>query len=148
MRLIEGKPQALPGSCYLCGAASRDQFVDLETQVEFHGAMYLCDKCIIQMGDAVGMLSVKKRVELEKTLVKLKQDNEVLEEERQSLKRVLRGYDDVRAFISDDLVPAWSDGAPKQDLSRREKELEGGEGGPSESFDVKRLDDLRSIEGS
>lgn len=131
MKLIEGLPVALPGSCYLCGSASRDQYVDLETQVEFHGAMYLCDKCITQMGDFIGMLSVKKTEELLEVVKKQAFQNELLEEERESLRKVLRGYDDVRAFIADGSIPTFRNDSTEQSLSSREKELLGGTGGSS-----------------
>lgn len=144
MKLIQGSPPALPGSCYLCGNGSRDVYVDLETQVEFHGAMYLCDKCVIQMGTAVGMVSVEKHEKFLQELERVRAKAELLEEERSSLKKVLRGYDDVRAFITDGSVPSFRDDSAESNLSEREKELGGRTPRPSKQSDVKRLDDLRA----
>lgn len=40
---------ALPGQCFLCGSADRKEFIDTERQLEFHGAVYICDECVAIM---------------------------------------------------------------------------------------------------
>lgn len=67
--LLTTAPQALPGSCYLCGSATRERFIDMAVSVEFHGAMYLCDLCVTEMATLLGFTSqegleaLKKQVE-------------------------------------------------------------------------------------
>ena len=148
MKAIKGSPPALPGSCYLCSSASREVYIDLETQMEFHGAVYLCDKCVTQMGDALGMLSVAKSEALKDDLAQAVRENLELQEEVLAVKDVLRGYNDVRDYLDRDSLPSGDNDSSEPSLSEREKELAGGEGGSSESSDVKGLGDLFSAESS
>lgn len=73
--ILTHSPSALPGSCYLCGSASREAYVDTNRQVEFHGAMYLCNLCIAEMSQLLGFTTPDQaeglRQELETTRVDL-----------------------------------------------------------------------------
>lgn len=61
-------PGALPGSCFKCGSASRAEYIDLDFSMEFHGAVYLCNLCVTEMGTLIGLLSPRKKAELEEAL--------------------------------------------------------------------------------
>jgi hypothetical protein len=146
MQLINGTPQALPGSCYLCSSATRKRYIDLNTQVEFHGAMYLCEECITAMGDELGLLSTKKADRLRSENKRLRDIIEVHEEENKAIKKVLDGYSDVRAFIGSDSDS--SDGATVAEfsLSEREDSVDGGEEGPSKPSNDEGVDDVRTTD--
>lgn len=64
MRLTES-PQALPGSCMLCGSGNRKLYVDTGFSIEFHGAVYLCvDHCVNLMAGMAMFLSPQRYSEL------------------------------------------------------------------------------------
>lgn len=146
MKLIEGSPPALPGSCYMCSSASRERYIDMETQVEFHGAMYLCELCATLVGRMVGMLSVEEYGTLKEQSVL--QELQLLQRENQirTLEKVIDGYDDVRVHFtgslespSDNLVPAVS-------VPEREESVAGGEDGPAGQGNVEGVVDVPESE--
>lgn len=49
-------PSALPGSCYFCSSASRGSYVDTTCDIEFHGAVYVCDICVTEMARLLGFI--------------------------------------------------------------------------------------------
>lgn len=49
------KPTALPGSCVFCGRAEDSNgFVDTQCELDFHGALQVCYRCVKAMYDAFG----------------------------------------------------------------------------------------------
>lgn len=63
MKLLE-IPVALPGSCYICGSASREYYIDLEVHVEFHGRMYLCNVCVGTINQLTGSATPEEVAQL------------------------------------------------------------------------------------
>lgn len=55
MELVE-YPQALPGSCKICGSATKSPFIDTGSYEEFHGAIYYCHECAGQFARLLGFL--------------------------------------------------------------------------------------------
>lgn len=151
MKLIEGGPPALPGCCYLCGSGTRARFIDLETQVEFHGAMYLCETCIVEMAVQLGM-------EVEKKVTKLKFENLSMHtelsrahEEINDLKKALNdGLADLQPYLNAESKPP--DFSGDSSLSEGEESptgeggMERGQEGSAEPTNDEGVGELRSTE--
>lgn len=86
-------PEALPGSCYVCGSGSRDFYIDFNTDIEFHGAFYLCSECIKHIGRLAGYLSPQES----KTIL---QNKEVLERENSELREKVSNMESAIASLS------------------------------------------------
>lgn len=55
--VINGSPPALPGCCFLCSTAKQGiRYIDPRRDLEWHGAIYICEECAIEMGQNLGML--------------------------------------------------------------------------------------------
>ena len=119
MKFVEGRPAALPGSCYLCNNASRDKYVDLETQVEFHGAMYFCDLCITELASLLNMLPSQEGQRLQLENLGLRTQVDSLKGEITGLKKVIDGYSDIRSNY------AFGSGASDVDDSSEQRSSEG-----------------------
>ncbi len=66
--LSEG-PVASPGSCTICGYASRERrYLDPRLDFEFYGSVIFCELCIISMGQEFGLISPDKVAEIEARL--------------------------------------------------------------------------------
>lgn len=61
-------PLALPASCMLCPGSVRKLYVDTGVQIEWFGAIILCDECIKHMGRMIGMITEADRDTLVTTL--------------------------------------------------------------------------------
>lgn len=48
---------ALPGTCIFCPGSVRDRFVDTGIQVEWYGAIIICEQCVTSMGQQFGMVT-------------------------------------------------------------------------------------------
>lgn len=142
MQLIKGSPPALPGSCYLCSNASRKRYIDMETQVEFHGAMYICELCATLVGRMVDMISEEDYDSLKEKSVQ--QELQIIQFNNQlaALQKVIDGYDDVRAYIDSDIEPPELAIVSTVPLPERETEVAGGEDGPSGQGSVEGLVDV------
>jgi len=143
MKLIYGGPPALPGQCYLCAVATRNRYVDLETQVEFYGAMYLCELCIAEMGQKLGMATEEQVTDLNFKLVGLYEKLEHSYKEIETLKGVLNGYDDVRSFLGSDSLFNQSDTSSEQGKAGNEESVRSGEEGSSKPSDESQLGGLQ-----
>lgn len=53
------EPMALPGCCFKCRAGSnnRDFFIDFEFSFDMHGAVYICNECVLEMAHAAGYIA-------------------------------------------------------------------------------------------
>lgn len=57
------KPTALPGSCVFCGRASDPNgFIDTQCELEYHGALQVCYRCVKAMYDAFGFDAIARSV--------------------------------------------------------------------------------------
>lgn len=83
-------PQALPGSCYLCGSANRASYIDAGCSVEFHGAMYLCDTCIAEMSRMLGYIAREDYIKLQDNKDELERQVFVLGEKLSAVEESLR----------------------------------------------------------
>lgn len=107
-------PQALPACCIFCPGSVRDRYIDTELQIEFHGAVYICDTCILSMGRMIGMIS-KEQAEiliLENTETSTRMFH--LQRRQAALESSLRdladaGYDNVRLNEHGDLSAHFAD---------------------------------------
>lgn len=139
-------PSAIPGSCYFCGSASRNSYVDTGSSVEFHGAMYICVTCVLEMARLFDLASVEE-------VKALRVDNEcylqLVEEQNNRLKaaeEVINGYRnlntslvvDVNSFGSSHSVGYLAEQEPLPGA----EDLGTGEGETSESGDDKGMAEL------
>lgn len=153
MELIHGGPPALPGSCYLCSSGDRKRYIDTKINVEFHGAMYMCDLCIAEMAQKLGMATEEQVSQLNFEVLNLRSKEQHFREEIQALKGVIDGYDDVRSFLdspslfaeSSDSSDLREEGSTDQ-LPEGEGSLDQGESGPSEQTDDEGMGELRTGE--
>lgn len=97
---IVNAPVALPGCCFICGAASREYFIDTGRSIEFHGAVYFCSECLTEMATAAGFLSVKNTALLKFEMEKLEARVFELTKKEAGLEQTVRGL--VAAGYSND----------------------------------------------
>lgn len=57
-------PIAAPGSCYLCGSATKFPFIDWGVSIEFYGALYTCSECTSAVASLLGMASREQHAKL------------------------------------------------------------------------------------
>lgn len=148
---ITHSPQALPGSCYVCGCGTRDSYVDFNLQIEFHGAFYLCNICAGAIAKLYTYITFDEykdlqfnKEDLERQLYDATVRIDGLEKAIEGLRKagyqilstgepgVLSGYGSV------------SDEIPREDSSEPRSEVGTGEGTPPESYDDEGMDILRS----
>lgn len=60
---------ALPGTCIFCPGSVRDRFVDTGIQVEWYGAIIICEQCVTSMGQMFGMATRGQVSDLETIIV-------------------------------------------------------------------------------
>lgn len=85
MRLTDS-PEALPGSCFICGNASRDSYIDTGISIEFHGAIYLCNTCLEEAAQLLGFIVPREAA-------RLRLENDDYRTEIYNLKRQLDGLE-------------------------------------------------------
>lgn len=150
VQVIEGTPPALPGNCFTCSSADRKRFVDWGISIEFHGAFYMCDACLLEAADKLGCLSESASKDLLREQVRDKLKIEKLEGELASVKEILRGYKSLSSYLGDEPnpVPVSSDTPrPSKKRDREERgEVESGETGSPEQSDEPGLGDVRPTE--
>jgi len=72
--IVEGKPFLAPGMCFLCEQSNPvrhvDTFRDFEGVVreKLDGRKYVCEACLAEYGEALGMLDPKKAEKLKEDL--------------------------------------------------------------------------------
>lgn len=55
--VIHGSPPSLPGNCFLCSTAKQNtRYIDPRRDLEWHGTVYLCEECVVEMAHNLGML--------------------------------------------------------------------------------------------
>lgn len=78
--VTEGKPFLAPGMCFLCEQSNPvrhvDTFRDFEGIVRerLDGRKYVCEQCLAEYGEAIGMLSEKKADKLREDLLNAKNE--------------------------------------------------------------------------
>ncbi len=68
-------PVALPGTCMMCPGSVRKLYVDTGIQIEWFGAVIICDECIKHMGRMMGMITVEERDVLVTTITEKDEEN-------------------------------------------------------------------------
>lgn len=103
MRLTTA-PEALPGSCFKCGAANREFFIDLGMSFEFHGAVYICSECVIEMSALSGFVSREEISQLVIEKEKLGTENFVLQKRIDGQGKIIDGLRTLRSIDRVDSV--------------------------------------------
>lgn len=155
MILIHGGPPALPGCCYLCGSGSRELYVDLNRDVDYHGAMYICDLCLTQMAHMIGLEDATKSTEVQLKLLAANEKIERLQGELGALKDLKDVMDNIRNYAasSDDIdvspvEPEQGNYQGEEELADGETELASGEERSPEPIDEQGMDELRTGQSS
>ncbi len=150
---ITDSPEALPGSCKLCGSGTKAPFIDFGLSEEFYGAWYLCEECYSEGARLLGYLPPVEALALETKYIAL------LEEKFQLLVKVSgleQAIDGLR--IARDSIPSDISDRPDSisvSLFEADEESQGGEnllgsgeGETSEPSDDKGLGELHSDDGA
>lgn len=146
--VIYGGPPALPGSCFLCNSAERERFIDWAVQVEFHGAFYLCDLCIIEAARAIGMLTEEQSEVLNLKYLNAQEQVKNTQDELSAVKRLVDGMDAVSRYLNDDSVSRESDSSSTEGTQESEGGVAEREEGPAESSTDENVGELRSADDS
>lgn len=150
MKLVD-TPTALPGSCKICGTGDpgRGPFLDTLTSEEYHGAVYYCRECCLEIARLFGCLPPNE-------CQILKDTNETLQErvanQVKTIDGLERAIDGLRSAgysngLSDLPYPSF---APVQVSDERSEGTESpvgtGTGTPDESSDDEGMEQLHSDE--
>lgn len=144
-------PQALPGSCFMCGSGKRDWYVDTEQSFEFYGAAIICNVCIEALSHIAEWISPDTYKEMSRALEEAEHDvfeytkrNQALENAIDGLKKA--GY----SYIDDSTVVRRSGYVVPSDETTRAVNIDertkvgSGEGETPEPTDDEGMDFLRS----
>lgn len=160
-------PGALPGECFLCAGDSttREWFIDTGRQMEFHGAVYICNECLLEMAAMVGCASQVETTALVEAHMLLEQKVFGLETELAGMYEMERAIDvfirarSSRSYLRPDgshagldaagrnVSDADNSGLTEDRPSDGEAPVGTGAGAPSESGDGQGVDELRSTSG-
>lgn len=98
----------IPGACATCGSGDSERtYVFLGVHFDFHGALILCNMCIVQVSELVGCMApvIAERihlqaVELAETNKALRAENEALHDRLEVFDAAIRGITDRSASAS------------------------------------------------
>lgn len=113
-------PEALPGSCFVCGNASRESYIDTGVSLEFHGAVYLCNLCLAEAAHLLGFATPDEVTALKNTVSTLETKQYELRRQLDGLEMAINGFTLARGTggadsISDvDLVASSADDRTSQ----------------------------------
>lgn len=91
---ITDNPLALPASCLFCPGSVREWYVDTEYDVEFHGALYICNKCLAEMARLANYTTPEDTEAFNKKISHLEEDNFSLSTKVDGLERAINGMVD------------------------------------------------------
>lgn len=146
-RVTSDQVTALPGTCIMCPRSVRPEFIDTGIQIEWFGAVILCNYCVVQMGQMFGMLTQEQVDELKLAIVE--RDNTIFE-----LRKQLSGLENIRLGLalagyvvpdnpSDESVPSGRSEAPDSRPSSGQILLDLGTGKAPEQVHDEGLAELR-----
>lgn len=161
---------ALPGSCLLCGGASKQRYMDFRISLEFYGALYICDECFFAGAQLFGFMTPDQVSELKREVEEAREKLLDLEIKNSSLNQAVQSMatanfgnnkvmvvlesvsDSVHSFdssTSDSSASVLEDSDISTEDSRdRTEQLDFGAGTSDESSDDEGVDKLRSNESS
>lgn len=141
MRLTTG-PEALPGSCFKCGSANRDFFIDLGMSFEFHGAVYICSECITEMASLSGFVSKEEISQIILDKEHLSEENFILVKRIDGQRKIIDGLRDLGDAdrASSNLMFGMDADMESEAAPSGESDLGTGEGEITESSDDERMD--------
>ena len=150
MQLIS-TPVSLPGSCFFCGSASRESYIDTTLSIEFHGAFYICNICAKNIGTLVGMMDEDKAILLRQENESLQGKIEELTLALKAAEESIRGLTVFRRYApnlsssdsSEQPVTVSSD-EDVEEPSGREETVESKGKRSSKSANEQGMDDIRS----
>ena len=95
-------PGALPGCCFMCrsDATNREWFVDVGLQLDFHGAIYICNMCLWEMAHTVGWMTPDESLQLKGQVGDLRSEAYRLRRELAALRDM---EDAIDTFVSNRL---------------------------------------------
>ena len=139
---------ALPGCCYFCHSSNREGYVDTKQSIDFYGAVYICDACIMEMAHLFGMLSSDTRDIYEAKLRTLEEENFDLKVKITGLEQAIDGLRIAGRIPGPDPVRVSNVDSENgnSESEQRTPELDSGAGTDDEQGDDEGVGDLRSDE--
>lgn len=143
-------PSAIPACCLFCPGSAREQYIDTGAQMDYYGAVYICDQCVIAMASQLGCATPERTSQYDRRF------KELTNEKFELLKRVAGLEAAVRGLADAGLVPipqlpdpgvllpdAQGQGGESQERSEAPQrgldQVGGGEGTSPESSDDESL---------
>lgn len=152
MDLIHGGPPALPGACFKCSSGTRKRYLDWGAQWDFHGALYLCDECVIEMARLLGMGTEEQFTKLNFDLLTSREKINQLQGEIDALKKSFNGLDELNEYFAP--APASNSSLSVGSVDEGEELPDStsgsssGQEGLTEPLDDEGVDELRTTESS
>lgn len=146
-------PVANPGKCYYCGGVDKEQYLDTGIQIEFYGALYICNECFRAIANKMNYISPLQHVDLQDKVESLTQDREALEFKLMALEQALNSlkaagfHDPDSDSVSNNKLVHPSNrvsdpALPFESVSEGEGNVESEGDGTSESLDESGLADI------
>lgn len=88
-------PEALPASCLFCPGSVREWYIDCEYDIEFHGAMYVCKECMLEMARKAGFYSTEETEKQRMLVVETQERNFELQKRIAGLEKAIEGLMDA-----------------------------------------------------
>jgi hypothetical protein len=147
----------LPGKCYYCGGATKEKYLDTGIQIEFYGALIICEECMSFLASKMNYITpnIADELKVDNEALKLELADQklkfmALEQALNSLK-VSGHLDDVNRdnFISLDSISgldfSQDSDASVEAIQRGEEGMENREGNSVEPSDEQGLADVPAI---
>ena len=138
---------AFPHTCVCGNPGNGDKdkaFVDTGLTVDYHGAVYICKDCFVEMALGFGFFKDDIKIKLEKEVEDLKASLESITEESVGIKRVM---DNFRSMLVPNPVvdvPIVGTTPKSRHRTKSTKSSTEGEGGSSEQTDESGSTELSS----
>lgn len=114
---------ALPGCCYLCRSSNREWYIDTGQSIDFYGAVYICDECIMEMSTLAGMITPIHADELAARIRFFEEENFDLRVKVSGLEQAIDGLRIAGRISGSDPI-----GIPHMDSSPESEGSQGTEG--------------------
>lgn len=121
-------PEALPGSCFVCGSASRESYIDPNISIEFHGAIFLCNLCVAEAGRLLGFATPEDVKKIVNQNEELKTQSYKYKRQLDGLEMALNGFTLARGTGGVDSIGSVDLSPPEPDSDQYQREVDLGAG--------------------
>lgn len=143
---ITDSPSAIPAACIFCPTSVRKWYIDTEYDIEYHGALYICNFCLQEMAGIAGYITPEHAETLKTINANLEDENITLQGRLKALENSLgalldSGYHNPSLTNSDGDSDLGFE-VDEQELLNPDDNVGTGEGETSESFDDEGMGEL------